>query len=160
MIRVYTVAFTVAVCSVMGCKSSSQEDSFHSFRLPTLREQLGVTPDTKSETRVGYLSEMAMQHPSLSKQDDYLDLYDEHGNWRNQIVIVFEDSVTPPKDRTKPIEVKGPIGHIDLGGPKGTKSEYANDVVFVESWRQLDPKDVPRKKDVEPKPDGDGKPAP
>jgi len=159
MILIYAIAVMAAMCTVTGCRSSSQEDSFHGFRLPTLREQLGVTPDTKPVTRIGYLSEMVMQHPSISKRDDYLDLYDEHGNWRTQIIIVFEDSVTPPKDRTKPIEVKGPIGHIDLGGPKGTKREYANDVVFVESWRQMDPKDVPRKKEVEPEPD-DGKPAP
>ena len=67
--------------------------------------------------------DMAMQHPSISDRDDYLDLYDDKGNWRNQIVIVFEKGVTPPEERTKPIEVKGPVGYIDLGGPKGTKGE-------------------------------------
>jgi hypothetical protein len=150
MIRVFAIALLALMCALTGCTSSSQESTPHDFRLPTLREQCGVTTNAQPSLRVGYLADMAMQHPSISDRDDYLDLYDEKGNWRNQIVIVFEQGVPLPADRTRPVEVNGPVGHIDMGGPPGTKREYANDVFFVETWRYLDPKDVPRKKTVEP----------
>lgn len=156
MIRIHALALVALTCSLPGCKPSSRHTSSQDSHLPTLREQLGVKPDATPETRVGYLSNMAMQHPSISERDDYLDMYDAAGNWRNQIILVFEKGVDPPQDRTKPVEVKGPVGRIDLGGPESTKDEYANDVVFVESWRQLDQKDVPRKEGDEPEPVDEG----
>ncbi|MFM9958643.1 MAG: hypothetical protein ACKVZJ_11245 [Phycisphaerales bacterium] len=157
MIRAYAIAVLAVICAFTGCKPSCQDAASDDVRLPTLREQPGVTPNTPPGIRVGYLANHAMQHPSNYAREDYLDLYDEMGNRVNQIVIVFREGVAPPQDRTKPIEVKGHVGRIELGGPEGTKHEYANDVVFVESWRVLDPKDIPRKqKDIEPEPDGGG----
>ena len=154
MIHAFFIALLALVCAVTGCRSFSQNSTFHDFRLPTLREQCGVATNAQPSVRVGYLADMAMQHPSISDRDDYLDLYDEKGNWRNQIVIVFEQGVPPPADRTRPVEIKGPVGRIDMGGPPGTKGEYANDVFFFFSWRYLQSKDVPRKKTVaQKKPD-------
>ena len=147
------ISFTLVVFCVLvgnGCRLSAERRLGDDLVEPSLREQLGVSPDSQADTRVGYLSNMAMQHPSISERDDYLDLYDKEGNWINQIVIVFAEGVAPPADRTRPIEIKGSVGHIDMGGPKGTKREYANDVVFVESWRYLSQKQAPRKKTVEP----------
>ena len=147
------VLFTLLGCCVVctqGCSSDTPLASTADFREPAFLEQLGVKPDTPRGKRRGYLSDMAMQHPSISERDHYLDLYDKKGNWLNQIVIIFAEGVSVPTDRTRPIEVSGRVGHIDMGGPPGTKSEYANDAVIVESWRHLTSKEVPRKRTVEP----------
>ena len=152
MISRYAILILVGCCVVctQGCTSVTGPPSTADLREPTLLEQLGVKPGTPRGKRKGYLSDSAMQHPSISERDDYLDLYDKKGNWLNQIVIVFAEGVSEPTDRTRPIEVSGFVGNIDMGGPPGTKSEYANDAVVVESWRYLTFKEVPRKKIVEP----------
>ena len=93
------ISFTLVVFCVLvgnGCRLSAERRLGDDLVEPSLREQLGVSPDSQADTRVGYLSNMAMQHPSISERDDYLDLYDKEGNWINQIVIVFAEGVAPP----------------------------------------------------------------
>ncbi|MBI3986586.1 MAG: hypothetical protein HY343_06685 [Lentisphaerae bacterium] len=143
-----------------GCRDKQESPFPPSLPKPTVYDFVGVKSNAPQQTRVGYLSSDVMQHPMVSSEQDYLDLYDKEGNWRNQIVIVFGPGVAQPKDVERPIEVKGQVGIIDLAGPEGTKGEYANDVVIVRSWRYLDSKDIPRKRNVEPEPQGEGlKPA-
>ena len=134
-----------------GCKSARYFQAPSYSREPTYYEQLGVTPDTPSGTRRGYLSELAMQHLSFSDHDDYLDLYDEEGNWRTQIVVIFAENVSTPTDRTRPIEVTGPVVRIERSGPPNTKGSYATDVVVVETWKYVDSTTVPRKNTEKPK---------
>jgi hypothetical protein len=104
--------------------------------------------------RVGYLATSIEQHPTVAEggaAEAYLDLHDALGKRLKQIVLVFPPDAVQPQDQDRPVEVTGRVQTLDLGGPAGTKDSYANEFVFVESWRYVDPRDVPR----QPARDGD-----
>ena len=110
-----------------------------------LQSCISQKPSATQTMRVGYLASEVMEHPVISDRDDYLDLYDQQGEWRKQIIIVFADALAAPTDRNRPIELKGTLDHIDLGGEPGTRGAYANDVLYVDTWRYLNPIAVPKK---------------
>lgn len=149
MERIRIIVACLCMLAGTGCQPTADDSVKAQPAEQTDQESGEAVTDSKLAKRVGYLSVMVMQHPSVSDSDDYLELYDKQGKWLNQIVITFEEGVAAPDDRTRPIEITGELSHIDLGGPKGTKGEYANDAVHVKSWRYLDTKDVPRL-DVDP----------
>ena len=141
-----SLVFGCCFILAQGCQTSTPTASSVELPQETLQTRLGIKANAPAHVCRGYLAAMTMQHPSISERDDYLDLYDKAGKWRRQIIIVFDGGLAAPKDRTRPIEISGEIGRIDMGGPAGTKMGYANDVVVVKSWRYLPTKDVPRKK--------------
>lgn len=96
---------------------------------------------------VGYLATTIEQHPTVAEGgavEAYLDLHDARGKRLKQVVLVFQPDAARPQDHDRPVEVTGRVQALDLGGPAGTKDSYANEFVFVQSWRYLDPRDVPR----------------
>ncbi len=137
----YFILIIISVL-ILSCKDEiSQLGEEKKVTIPT------NTTNEVLETRRGYFSSFSiMQHPMLAPEQNYLDIYDQEGNWQKQIILVFEENTTKPESNA-PIEVKGTIRHIDMGGPSGTKNEYQNDIFTVKTWTVLDSKDIPRKKE-------------
>lgn len=93
--------------------------------------------DPSVSIRRGYLTIIPMQHPMVTDYDDYFDVY-ENGEMRRQIIVVFEPSSKKPVDRSRALELTGRIERIDLGGPKGTRKSYSNEVLYVTEWKYIE----------------------
>ena len=81
---------------------------------------------------------MPMQHPMVTDHDDYFDVY-ENGEMKRQIIVVFDPASLSkrPSDRSRTLELIGRIERIDLGGPKGTRKSYSNEVLYVTGWKYI-----------------------
>jgi hypothetical protein len=145
MTRATGIAVWVFLSCLMGCRSTPQTRAEQDSKVSSVGRESDSAEATRLEIRTGYLTEMPLQHPRISDRDDYLDLYSAAGEWTGQIIVVFSSDSERPEDRSRPVELKGRIQPIDLGGPSGTKNEYKNVILYVESWRQLEPTAVPRK---------------
>lgn len=93
--------------------------------------------DPTVSIRRGYLTTIPMQHPMVTDHDDYFDVY-EHGEMKRQIIVVFDPASKRPSDRSRALELTGRIERIDLGGPKGTRKSYSNEVLYVTGWKYIE----------------------
>lgn len=93
--------------------------------------------DPSLSIRRGYLTAIPMQHPMVTDHDDYFDVY-EHGEMKRQIIVVFDPASKRPSDRSRALELTGRIERIDLGGPKGTRKSYSNEVLYVTGWKYIE----------------------
>ena len=93
----------------------------------------------------GYLPSFEMQHPIIYDNQLYFDEYNEKGNMVSQNIVVYDDGLTPPSDRGRPIELKGTPEKVSLGGKPGTKGSYSNTILKVRSWKYLKKDELPKK---------------
>ena len=93
----------------------------------------------------GYLPTFQMQHPLIYDNQTYFDRYDKEGNMIGQNIVVYENGLTPPRDKSRPIELKGIPEKVSLGGRPGTRGSYSNTILKVKSWEYLKKHELPKK---------------
>ena len=93
----------------------------------------------------GYLPTFEMQHPLIYDNQTYFDRYDKDGNMVGQNIVVYENGLTPPSDKSRPIELRGKPEKVSLGGRPGTRGSYSNTILKVKSWEYLKKHELPKK---------------